>query len=250
MVERDRVALVTGTSSGIGAAIADRLVRTRWVVIGLARRPAALESPHYEHFEVDLSDLPALGAIAEERLEPLLSDTRWQRVGLVNNAAAPGALSALENADPLRLAAVNAVAPIFLMGFMTRVVLSPTWLRIANISSGAAVQAVPGLGDYGSSKAALRLAGMVLRTGFDSGDAAGGRRRNAAVLSYDPASWTRECRNWRGRGLARSFLRTRCSQDFAAQGLLQAPEAVIGKVIEFLVGNSRESFLEVRGHSL
>jgi NAD(P)-dependent dehydrogenase (short-subunit alcohol dehydrogenase family) len=49
-------AVVTGTSSGIGAAITARLLREGWRVTGLSRRNPGLASPHYAHRSVDLLD--------------------------------------------------------------------------------------------------------------------------------------------------------------------------------------------------
>lgn len=51
-----RHAVVTGTSSGIGAAIAARLVRSDWRVSGLDRAPPVLSDAGFRHFGADLTD--------------------------------------------------------------------------------------------------------------------------------------------------------------------------------------------------
>ena len=51
------------------------------------------------------------------------------------------------------------------------------------MSSGAGVEPFPGLGTYGSTKAALRLAGMVLAAELDM-RAAGGAARDATSLGW------------------------------------------------------------------
>jgi NAD(P)-dependent dehydrogenase (short-subunit alcohol dehydrogenase family) len=194
MKQTDRIAIVTGTSSGIGAAIADSLLEHKWGVIGISRRHVDIENAAYQHLQLDLADLESLTEIANEQLEPILKEPRWQRVGLVNNAATIGALRPIEEIDPshfARVFRVNAIAPIYLMGFVTRGIPNETWLRIVNISTGAAVQGVPGLGDYGSSKAALRMAGMVLAAELHSEERPGGRRPNTAMSQE---LWTHQCR--------------------------------------------------------
>ena len=51
-----RTAVVTGTSSGIGAAIAARLLDGGWRVIGLDRAPPAIANPAFTPVAVDLGE--------------------------------------------------------------------------------------------------------------------------------------------------------------------------------------------------
>jgi benzil reductase ((S)-benzoin forming) len=242
----DQLALVTGTSSGIGAAIADILLKEGWTVVGMSRTPADFDNPRYQHVQVDLGKLELLTEIADNKLKPIVEDGRWQRTGLVNNAGAVGALRPMEKTDPLQLArvlAVNTVAPVFLMGFVVRVAPPATPLRIVNVSTGAAVRPLPGLADYGSSKAALRMAGMTLAAELKSDDRPGGARANVAILSYEPGivdtAMQEEVRSpqspWNQRFL-----------EFYEQGKLEPPEAPARDVVDFLGSDGGEPFEERR----
>ncbi|KMO69555.1 SDR family NAD(P)-dependent oxidoreductase [Mycolicibacterium obuense] len=49
-------AIVTGVSSGIGAAIAERLLADGWRVLGLSRRKPALDDDRFDWCETDMAD--------------------------------------------------------------------------------------------------------------------------------------------------------------------------------------------------
>ncbi len=117
----DRLAVVTGTTRGIGGAVAAGLIERGWHVEGIARHPAPIEHPRYRHILLDLEDSATLADTVERELGTLVADTRWRRVALVNNAAAGGVLGPVETIDPvalLRLSAVNWIAPTWLIGFV------------------------------------------------------------------------------------------------------------------------------------
>ena len=85
----ENLAIITGTTSGIGKALAEHLSSGGWMVVGVARRPVELDSPDYQHIRCDLADLNALTDSLFPELEQILTERSWRRIALINNAASP-----------------------------------------------------------------------------------------------------------------------------------------------------------------
>ncbi len=191
MPSNARLAIVTGSSSGIGHAVALGLLDAGWDVIGVARRDAFIPNAAYRHVKLDLGDLAAVTATFEREIAALVSDDRRKRLGLVNNAAVIGQLTTVDKTDPAQMLAayaVNVVAPSWLMGFMARHAPRTSALRIVNISSGAAQRPTPGLGAYVGTKAALRMATFNAAADFESRVMQARMTHDVALLSYSPGT--------------------------------------------------------------
>ena len=62
-------AIVTGASSGIGAAVVRQLLEDGWQVVGMSRSLPPFSQPNFRHLTVDVSQRSALLA-ALEQIEP------------------------------------------------------------------------------------------------------------------------------------------------------------------------------------
>jgi benzil reductase ((S)-benzoin forming) len=251
MAERmeDRLAVVTGTSRGIGAALSALLIERGWEVVGIARHPAPIDHPKYRHLLLDLGDAAALAETIERQLGAVVTDTRWRRVALVNNAAASGVLGPVETIDPvdlLHLSAVNWIAPTWLIGFVLRRSRPDVALRIVNVSSGAAVQAFPGLADYCGSKAALRMIGLVTAAELDSELRPTPAPHDTAILSYEPGTVDTDMQMAaRSRPLA-AYPWGGLFRGLAARRALVPPTAPAAEIVEFLETDGHHRFTERR----
>ena len=245
----DRLALVTGTSAGIGAAVAHRLLERGWIVVGVSRREAAVDHANYTHAVVDLGDQTNAVTSIDRMVMPLIADPRFRRIGLVNNAAVGGQLGPIEKLQPaalLAMYAVNVVAPIRLMGLVVERSHADASLRIVNVSSGAAVRAVPGLGAYAGSKAALRMAGMVLAAELDSPLRPGVPRPDAAIVSYEPGA-VETAMQANARSLSREeFPWVEMFHRFQSSGVLVAPEGPAAEIAALLESDALPRFCERR----
>ena len=244
-----KLAIVTGTSAGIGAEVATQLLDAGWSVIGVARRKTQHDSPRYSHLAADLTDIVAASRRIDEQVAPILRDRKWSRIGLVNNAASPDLLGVGERTDVEafhRVLAINTVVPVWLMGFVARNRAEDIPLRIVNVSSGAARQAVPGLLAYGSSKAALRMAGMVLAAEWESTVAHAPQRTNVAVRSYEPGVVETDMQKL-ARSLApETFPWGALFHDFVRRGIVVEASEPAAEIVAFLERDDDLGFSEAR----
>src|SRR5262245_194969 len=165
-----RVALITGASRGLGFALAQALVQHGWTLIVDARGAEALHAARQrlEQAHPGARIHPYAGDVADPAHREELTLAAQSLGGidvLVNNASilGPSPQPALLDypLDILRqVYDVNLIAPL---GLTQRIApyLKPA-ARIVNITSDAGVEAYPGWGGYGSSKAALEHLSRIL----------------------------------------------------------------------------------------
>ncbi len=137
--------LVTGASSGIGAAIAERLLADGWAVLGLSRSRPPFAHAAFEHLGADLADAAGLASALDGagQVDALVHAAGLLRVG---------GLEALDRADGLAMWRLHVDAAVQIVARLApampeggRIVLLGS--RVANGAAGRSL--------YAASKAAL-----------------------------------------------------------------------------------------------
>jgi len=229
------LALVTGTSTGIGAAVAKELLKRGWAVVGIARRQAKF-GERYQHLALDLSDAAAAKKI-EKELGAKLGEGAWQRVGLVNNAAVglSGRVQSFDAGELAKSFVLNTAMPLWLMGFAIKNAKAP--VRVVNVSSGAAVRPFPGLAAYCAAKAGLHLGGASV---------AAEDAPNLHILSYQPGVVDTEMQLATRSQSLEEFPWGTTFRQYHAEGRLVPAERPAKDIVEFLEAEGGERFTEKR----
>ena len=158
------IAIITGASSGIGAAASKLFVKSGHFVIGIGRDAQKLESlaralgDRFQPRPCDVTDTPVFTAVLRQAADD------YGRVDvLVNNAGTAKAMP-IEETIPEEFRAMhelNVVAPAAAIHALWSTMCSHGDARIINVSSIAQLDPFPGFFAYASSKSALHLLTVV-----------------------------------------------------------------------------------------
>lgn len=149
----DKIILVSGSSSGIGAGCADLLLENGSIVIGLDINPATIENENYRHYEIDIRDEHKIAITLNE-----IEKSYGVIDGLVNCAGV------FANSKPfyeLSLEEWNTVISINLTGsflltkYSAKKMMKNNSGKIVNIGCIRSKIFRPNMADYAASKAGV-----------------------------------------------------------------------------------------------
>lgn len=157
-----KVAVVTGSSRGIGLEITKRFLRQGMVVYGIARGASdelerlLKEYPVQLRFKcADVNDDTWYGVLARE----IWSEHKQLNV-LINNAGMPsgGLLGLVRKEEFEKVMKTNFISPVFLIKALSRYMAKSTKPIVINIGSASSFRYDPGTLAYSSAKVALSYA--------------------------------------------------------------------------------------------
>ena len=154
-----RVILVTGTSRGIGRALAEHYLRLGDIVCGCSRAPATVQDPNYFHYELDVAAEPAVVAMVRDAMR------RHGRLDvLLNNAGIASMNHALLSTDATARAifATNFHGTFLFCREAAKAMVRAKSGRIVNFATVATPLRLEGESLYAASKAAVESFTQVL----------------------------------------------------------------------------------------
>jgi len=149
---------ITGSSKGLGQAIAELLLAEPDVDVTGISRTNSLEHTRYTHFPFDLDDVDNLPGIVDGLFR---DNSGFEEVVLINNAGYLGDIQYMGDLDHqefIKVMNINVTAPAILMNaFIRNFRDSEDKKVIINIGSGAGRHPYDGWSAYCSSKAAIDM---------------------------------------------------------------------------------------------
>ncbi|MFU8883694.1 MAG: SDR family NAD(P)-dependent oxidoreductase [Rhodobacterales bacterium] len=207
--ERPRKAVITGGAAGLGAAIAQQLAASGFVV-WIVDRDLPAFAPAEQALQCDLSDLDGLSQLSDHLIQIGPFDLVVMSAGI----SAVGAFETLPAAALRDVVAVNCIAPVILTRELLARGLIAKGGRLVFVSSLSHFTGYPGASAYAASKDALVAFARSLRRPLRSGHAitvqvtTPGPMRTAHAERYAPAG-----SSGKGRAdpaeVARNILRNR-----------------------------------------
>ena len=154
------IAFITGTSKGLGKALAELLLEDENIrVVGISRKQS-ISHKNYRHIILDLSDINVV-----ERFR--FTEGEFDKCILINNAGVIEPIAHLGHefsTDILNNYNINLISPSILINtFMRQFSKLDKPLHIINVSSGAGKYPVDGWSSYNASKAGIDMFSLALK---------------------------------------------------------------------------------------
>lgn len=155
-----KLAIITGTSRGLGFHLAHDFLKAGYTVIGIARNNSIQES-NFHFLKLDLAKAKNISLRLDQYLRRKKISSKNEHVVLIHNAATVLPINyvhALKEDDVLQSYLLNLHSPIMLAHSVARNFLAKSrHLTVCNISSGAAIKPLMNWSIYCAMKSGLKM---------------------------------------------------------------------------------------------
>ncbi len=220
--------IITGSSSGIGKALAKKaLTKNNSVVSGISRTND-WEAPGFTHHVLDLNHLKDVISFS-------LPHQPADEVILINNAGYLGDIKRVGNASDEALARVfnvNISAVAIMMNKFLNTDYAPGAKKtVLNVSSGAGSYVIPAWASYCASKAAVDMLSKTVKAELDE------TGNNARILSVGPGVVDTPMQGEIRGAAAEDFSRVEEFKTFKTNNELASPDEIAEKYFYVLENN-------------
>lgn len=231
---------ITGTSSGIGKALAEQALKIQGTIVYGFSRTCTIEHPNYKHTTINLSKVDE---VLDLRFEKHIDA---YKVILINNAGIIGEvkpIGKLSNESIVSVFNLNSICPVILSNkFIQAYNENDVTRLIVNISSGAARHPIESWAPYCASKAAIDMFSQVVQVenGYDS--------NNLRIYSIAPGIVDTDMQTQVRSSLPEDFPNLEKFIEYKKKGQLASPEDVAKKILHALEKpeNHQNVLLDVR----
>jgi len=225
-----RLFFITGTSRGIGKAIAELLLADeKNKVIGIGRT-STIEHPQYGHHYADLSDRAVLKHFNFEQRSEV------EEYYLINNAGSLGDIKHIGEVSMDSIDSsitINLIAPAMLINAFVRDLNDGKRnLKILNISSGAANRAIESWSSYCASKAGLDMFSLVAAE-----DLAVNGNENVVIRSVAPGVIETAMQEQIRDANDHDFLGVQHFRSLKSEGRLKSPNQTAAQLVDLIIGS-------------
>ncbi|HEY6161785.1 MAG TPA: SDR family NAD(P)-dependent oxidoreductase [Bacteroidia bacterium] len=234
---------ITGTSRGIGRAMAECLLKDEKNRVTGISRSNSISHKNFRHVKLDLSDVQSVKEFRFDQVE------KADRICLVNNSGEIGMVKPvgkLPADEIIKNYNLNLVAPCLLMNeFMRTYQLIVAEKIVVNVSSGAGKNPVDGWGMYCASKAAVDMYSRVadLEEKVRS-------KKNFRVLAIAPGVVDTDMQAHIRSSAKEDFSRINDFVNYKKDNILAKPEAIAEKYIRLLddLSNVNETVIAIKDY--
>lgn len=225
--------LITGTSRGIGEALAKTLLEKEYIVLGVSRnQPDTLNSTKYYHLSLNLSEISRIGQIMI-KVNEIVKNYNFDFVCLVNNASAIEPIGPIEKCAAIEIEShfdIGLIAPILLTSmFIQRFNEENIRKKVAFISSRAAFTPFAENSIYCSSKAGINMFSQCL--GLEQKE----KENGFEVISIGPGMVDTSMQLTFRSKTIEEFAKVDYFRQAFEDGKLQAPIKVAEKIYTILI---------------
>ncbi|MFD1186675.1 SDR family NAD(P)-dependent oxidoreductase [Pontibacter rugosus] len=236
--------IITGTSKGIGKAIAEELLKDENNQVVGVSRTCSIQHPNYRHQPMDFSDVEAV----EHNMQKIFhAYPDVEKLVLINNAGVVGDIGYVgENMPNERFEFVfdvNVVVPAMLMNTFLQVYQQHRAQKIVvNISSGAGKYPVDGWASYCASKAAIDMLSQTVQLEQNQ------RGTGVKIYALSPGVVDTPMQGQIRASDVSMFSNVEKFRKYKENNELASPEEVGSKIVKFLQNTDKyqEVLLSVR----